>query len=228
MSAVLAALQLFAAAASPAPAPYGYVLFCARNAQECGHEDRSAAQGDAPLSPLWDEVLGRANTAPGPTPGSVRADNLVRRLAAASETRFADAAAPRAMTAETYARLRQVNRDVNRRIRPRTDAQAFGVSDYWTLPLSTGARAEGDCEDFVLQKRSDLRRAGLDLGAMSVAIVRTPRGDAHAVLLVNTERGVLVLDNLTSRVDRLERSPYRIMMREVFGAPDTWIRGDAG
>jgi predicted transglutaminase-like cysteine proteinase len=117
------------------------------------------------------------------------------------------------------------NRDINWRIRPRSDLQIFGMADYWTLPLANGARGDGDCEDFVLQKRSSLRKSGYALTMMSIAIVEAPSQQTHAVLLLNTDRGVLVLDNLEARIRPLSKTPYRVISREEFGAPLKWRAG---
>lgn len=246
MSAILAALQLMVAAqgaTAPAPAavpsrvplvaeaptPPGFLQFCVVHPAECGGADTSDAlerlNAVPVLSPYWQNVFARPS-----------ASFDLRRLGHARTRRSeinrieegeisAEASQDVAVRGEGIELLRRVNRDINSRIAPISDDQAFGVLDYWTLPLDDGARPQGDCEDFVLQKRSSLRRSGVALGAMSVAIVETPRRETHAVLLVNTDEGVLVLDNLNSRVRRLSQTPYRIISRETFGEPLRWKSG---
>lgn len=85
--------------------------------------------------------------------------------------------------------LEEVNAEINARIKPRTDEEAFGVDDYWTLPLDTGGRAEGNCKHYALEKRRMLIEAGMSEDVLSLAIVRTPQGETHAVLVVATDRG---------------------------------------
>ena len=51
-------------------------------------------------------------------------------------------------TPERLSELDEVNRNVNRAIKPATDMEIYGVSEYWTLPTD-----RGDCEDYALLKR---------------------------------------------------------------------------
>ena len=92
-----------------------------------------------------------------------------------------------------------VNRAVNRAILYRPE-----IGDTW----SSGVRA-GDCEDYALTKMQRLHALGIPRGAMRIMVTRTQRGEGHAVLLVNTRKGWLVLDNITDTVTPLRRSKYR-------------------
>jgi predicted transglutaminase-like cysteine proteinase len=113
----------------------------------------------------------------------------------------------------TLALLMRVNEAVNRAIRPRHDAGA----DLWTV----GARS-GDCEDYALEKRRQLIKAGLPASALRLAYVKTRAGAGHAVLIVNTPHVRYVLDNLTAEIRPLERTGYRLVSMQ--GAdPDIWI-----
>jgi len=71
--------------------------------------------------------------------------------------------------------------------------------------------AAGDCEDFALTKMQALRAAGVPAGAMSMAVVRTPRGEGHAVLVVRVRGARLVLDNARGDIQRLEDTGYRVV-----------------
>jgi predicted transglutaminase-like cysteine proteinase len=51
--------------------------------------------------------------------------------------------------------LAAINAAVNKEIEPVTDAELYGVSDYWTIPTT-----RGDCEDMALLKRHRLMAAG--------------------------------------------------------------------
>jgi predicted transglutaminase-like cysteine proteinase len=97
--------------------------------------------------------------------------------------------------------LSQVNSHVNSSIRPRSD----GRRDQWSNSTSYG-----DCEDYVLTKRSALIRYGVPSAALSIGVTHTRSGEPHAVLLVQTSSGHLVLDNLTSRIHLLEDTGYQI------------------
>lgn len=83
--------------------------------------------------------------------------------------------------------------------------EAFGVDDHWTLPLDVGGRATGNGKHYVLEKRRALVEAGVSKNALSIAVVRTPRRETHAVLLVQTDRGEVVIENLTP-----EMLPWRL------------------
>lgn len=107
-----------------------------------------------------------------------------------------------AMTPELLKLLREVNLSVNAAIRPRAD----GRIDTWTL----NARA-GDCEDYVLAKRMELIEQGLPPSALRIAQVRTRKGAGHAVLVVNTDQGDVVLDNLSTRIGKLPSTGYRLV-----------------
>ena len=110
--------------------------------------------------------------------------------------------------------LKHVNLQVNRAIRPQRD-----TADVWEL----NPRA-GDCEDYVLSKRSALVRSGVAPGALRIAYTHTRWGEAHAVLLVRTSEGDYVLDNLTNTVKTLRSSGYAI--RSMSSAnPLRWISG---
>lgn len=91
------------------------------------------------------------------------------------------------LTPEIYDQIAATNIRANRSILPLDEGK---VKDYWKFPEVTG-----DCEDYCLLKQRELAEAGVPMGAMPLAAVRTPRGEWHAVLLVHTDRGTLVLDN---------------------------------
>jgi predicted transglutaminase-like cysteine proteinase len=98
--------------------------------------------------------------------------------------------------------LRRVNTSVNKAIRPRNDAGA----DVWNASATSG-----DCEDYALAKRRALIKAGFSPSSLRLAYVKTRRGEDHAVLVVKTARGDMVLDNLSSKVKPLSQSGLRVI-----------------
>lgn len=107
--------------------------------------------------------------------------------------------------------LARVNRDVNGEIVLTADAGCSGGEEHWSLPAS----GYGDCEDFALEKRARLREAGLPSATMTMAIVHhRTEYFAHAVLLVETDRGTFLLDNLTDEVICWRDAPYSLERRE--------------
>lgn len=118
------------------------------------------------------------------------------------------------MTPNLMAVLKQVNVHVNRSIRPKVD-----VSDSWSLNPTAG-----DCEDYVISKRSMLIRNGVAAGSLRIAYTHTRRGEPHAVLVVRTSQGDYVLDNLNNSVKTLRASGYNI--RSMSGPnPMRWSAG---
>jgi len=115
------------------------------------------------------------------------------------------------LTVERGAQLVRVNRDVNAAIRYRGDAD----KDFWEV-----GGVEGDCEDFAIRKLQELTR-GYDFprGALTIAACRLDRSRGHAVLLVHSDKGVYVMDNLSPRVLPWRRLPYKWVAREEPGSP---------
>ena len=84
------------------------------------------------------------------------------------------------------------------------------MPDRWDL-AEDGA---GDCEDFQLLKRHRLVEAGLPRRAMRMTVVLDDQDEGHAVLMVRTDRGDLILDNKTMAVLPWQRTPYTYVKRE--------------
>ena len=75
------------------------------------------------------------------------------------------------------------------------DSRNWGKSDYWETPVEFFSKG-GDCEDFAIAKYASLRALGVPDSRMRIAIVRdTQKGIPHAVLIVYTDNGAVVLDN---------------------------------
>ena len=118
------------------------------------------------------------------------------------------------MSPNLMAVLKQVNGHVNRSIRPERD-----TADVWELNPTSG-----DCEDYVLTKRSFLIRQGVSAGALRIAYTHTRRGEPHAVLVVKTSQGDYVLDNLTNSIKTLRASGYNIRSMSSPN-PTRWTAG---
>jgi predicted transglutaminase-like cysteine proteinase len=123
----------------------------------------------------------------------------------------------------TWARLRQINAFVNRAIHPAKDLEVYGVKDWWVAPISMGLRPLGDCKDYVMEKRRELIGAGLPSRALTIALVRTAWGESHAVLVVATSQGDLVLDNLSPDIRPWDRTPYAWEARQSAEDPLVWL-----
>lgn len=116
------------------------------------------------------------------TPGTILADS--NGLVLLTDARFSE--------------LSVVNNAVNRRIRP----TAEGV-DVWTVGGNLG-----DCEDYAITKKAQLMARGWPARSLLVALAWT-RGQQHAVLVVRTTAGDLVLDNLRNAIVGWDETGYR-------------------
>lgn len=83
--------------------------------------------------------------------------------------------------------MEAINTTVNHSIRARRDPIG---QDLWSIDV-----ASGDCEDYALAKRHELIRSGFPSRAVRLAVGETSAGEAHAVVIVKTDRGDLALDN---------------------------------
>lgn len=81
----------------------------------------------------------------------------------------------------------------------RSDAETYGVAEYWASPLEFMANS-GDCEDYAIAKYATLKFLGYDDARMRiVALVDNNRGGiGHSVLSVATPDGKMILDNLSN------------------------------
>lgn len=104
-------------------------------------------------------------------------------------------------------KLARVNRFFNA-WRYRSDTENYGVSEYWASPAEFMLRS-GDCEDYALTKFFTLRLLGFRDDRMRIVIVAdSRRAISHVVLAVYQDDEVLILDNLSSRLDRQESYPH--------------------
>lgn len=140
-------------------------------------------------------------------------------------TAKSDSVAALDRSSDLWRSVEAVNRAVNRSIRSRSDQDLFGREDVWQTS-SERAVTEGDCEDFVIEKRRRLLAAGLDGAQMSIALVQTGQGQSHAVLLVATDEGEYVLDSLSPWVVAWNKSGYRWISRQARGTPLRWVSLD--
>jgi len=128
------------------------------------------------------------------------------------------------LDAASQAVLDRVNRSVNRAITPEDDQKHYGRAEYWNIPTD----GFGNCKDYALTKRRDLINAGLSERARRIAIVITPRNNRHAVLTVVTDRGDLVLDNLTDEIRPWTETGYQWIARQDGGGESGWVTLAAG
>jgi len=201
--------------------PKAYLDFCRREPADCGPDNaqvlRDVAKAQAERAALL-AMMARSEAPASVSPEGASPDPLVEPTV--PEGRPAPATAP-----ISWALLNQVNDAVNRAITSQTDLKTYGVADYWATPLEDG-RTTGDCEDYVLEKQRALIASGAPREALSIAVVTTRWGEAHAVLLVATGEGEVVLDNLTPEIVPWSQAPYHWNMRQLPGQSFQWAMVD--
>lgn len=109
---------------------------------------------------------------------------------------------------ENRKRLEEVQRGVNR---------SLSGLEKWNDDAT-----KNDCTDYALTKRSRLLDMGYPPSALLIAVAFVPSEEAHLLLVVVTDRGDFVLDNLRSTVVRWDQLPYRWVMRSTPQNPKTW------
>ena len=118
------------------------------------------------------------------------------------------------LTEKRLQQLEQVNSTVNTTIQPVVDAGG----DKWSFTAIAG-----DCEDYVLMKRELLARLGWPRSALRITVVHDGVG-YHAILVVATQQGDFVLDNMAAYVSRVEDSPYEFVVAQSMDRPGSWAR----
>ena len=113
--------------------------------------------------------------------------------------------------------LQAVNRFFNR-WPYRSDREVYGASEYWATPSEFMARS-GDCEDYAIAKFFALRELGFSNDQLRIAIVYDRlRGIGHAVLAVNLDDDILILNNQTDTIaspSRYENFIPRYLVNET-------------
>ncbi len=118
----------------------------------------------------------------------------------------------------------RVSREVNHRVREISDQAQYGRAEKWALPTTRG----GDCEDFALLKKRELIARGIPANRLLIASVFDRRRNAHAVLVLRTDRGDLILDNLTDRVVGWRETGYTFLRMQDPSDPRRWVSVLAG
>ncbi len=195
--------------------PFGYADFCHRMPGECPEQ----ALRETPAPPA-------INTAKGNTASvvsyNVFAPEGMRAIDHVSALEGGGGLAR--VNGNVLELLAHINQSVNHAVLPVTDQAGFGKDELWRIPEIRAYRKDiGDCEDYALLKRKRLIDAGFNFKDLSLTVVRRPNTEIHAVLLVKTHYGDLVLDNLEDEVKLWSDTPYAWMKRQSRSAPYRWV-----
>jgi predicted transglutaminase-like cysteine proteinase len=122
------------------------------------------------------------------------------------------------MTPELWDQVFKVNASVNHAIKPMSDQDLYGQTEYWTYPIDAG-----DCEDYVLLKKRMLTVRGLDAAALRITVVLDEKGDGHAVLTLTSSAGDFILDNRRDDILRWTDVHYTFLKRQSDSDPLAWV-----
>jgi len=123
-------------------------------------------------------------------------------------------------TLENWKRIQDTNLDVNSTVQEASDLEVYGTQERWEYPTS----GKGDCEDYALEKRKRLIKAGLPRQALLMTVVTDENGFGHAILTVRTTIGDFVLDNRVDRVLSWEATGYGFIKQQASDNPNHWVR----
>ena len=105
---------------------------------------------------------------------------------------------------DLISQLDAVNRYMNK-VRYVPDVRNYRQNDYWAAPVEFLTNG-GDCEDYAIAKYMSLRALGVPDERMRIVVLMdTSKRQGHAVLVVATNSGLMMLDNLRSEVTPVER-----------------------
>ena len=123
-----------------------------------------------------------------------------------------------ALTEKRWMELVSVDREINRSIVPHRYPTRV-LSDTWTLNPKSG-----DCNDYAVSKRHQLLARGWPAQALLLAVVRTPSGEGHLVLVARTRDGDLVLDNLRHTIIPWSQTRYEWLQIQSPNNPVYWLK----
>ncbi len=123
---------------------------------------------------------------------------------------------PIRLTDKRWADLREINRVVNLAIAPARNELGLAGENWIINP------ARGDCNDYAVSKRHELLQRGWPARVLLLSEVVVDSGEHHLVLLVRTESGDVVLDNLTPQIVPWSRTPYRWVRVQSPGRDGLW------
>jgi predicted transglutaminase-like cysteine proteinase len=115
-----------------------------------------------------------------------------------------------------WSELESVSRTVNASIHPERNQDGLAGEKWLLGPL------RGDCNDYAVTKRHQLLAKGWPARTVLLSEVVTAWGEHHLVTVVRTDRGDLVLDNLTDQIKPWSRTPYRWVRMQTPKNPNYW------
>ena len=130
--------------------------------------------------------------------------------------RMAFRAKPVGLTEARWSELANVNREVNRSIRPERNTGGL-LNEKWVVSPKSG-----ECHDYAVTKRHELLAQGWPSRSLLLAEVVLASGEHHLVLVVRTHEGDFVLDNLNANVRNWSQTRYHWVRIQSPKDPKFW------
>lgn len=186
----------------------------------CSHASALVwAAAIALLSLLTPTDASAANASFIPNRGNAPAPDGAQAICQTYSWACARASARTISPAEQLKRVSDVNAKINRSVHAVEDDRQYGVTEVWALPTQAG----GDCEDIALLKKRELVSQGVDPRRLLIATVLDRNRNPHAVLVFRSDRGDLVLDNLTDTIRTWNETRYVFLQMQDPDRPTAWI-----
>jgi len=104
-------------------------------------------------------------------------------------------------------RIYVVNNFINTNITPEEDIVTHGINEYWSNPI-TDQIWSADCENYVLAKFDMLAfNEWIPRNRMRMAVVTLNDWSGHAIWVIDTDKGIVIIDNLTHETQVLHKNP---------------------
>jgi predicted transglutaminase-like cysteine proteinase len=123
---------------------------------------------------------------------------------------------PVKLTEQRWADLREINDRVNDKIAPERNLLGIAGEEWLINP------DRGDCNDYAVSKRHLLLERGWPARALLLSEVVLASGEHHLILVVRTDKGDLVLDNMTRVVKTWNKVPYKWVRMQSASNPNIW------
>lgn len=120
------------------------------------------------------------------------------------------------LTPERRAQLAKINLDVNRSIQYEANTQGV-TAERWVINPKFG-----DCNDYAVTKRAELLAQNWPSRALLLAEVVVPSGEHHLVLVIRTQEGDLVADNLNHNLRQWTQTRYQWVRVQSPKNPQFW------
>ena len=114
------------------------------------------------------------------------------------------------LTFSLWLSLCTVNWEVNHNITYQSDYAHYGVVEKWANPVD----GRGDCEDYAIAKKIALEKIGIKSYFATCWQVEDFRHRLHAVLLIDTDHGTLVMSNGFDYVTNYDKLKWQWDKRE--------------